>query len=462
MEYLSLTDWFLLPVVLVLIYYFARMKRNRNIEKFPEFRYYVAGLTAKILGAISLALIYAIYYGGGDTVSYFNDGICLNKLMFTNPPAFFKVIIEGTTRGNYYLFTPETGYPMYYKDLQTAFITRFTFFVTLLGFRSFIVSSVLFAWLSYMGIWRLYRVFLYEFPHLSKEMAIAVLFIPSVFFWGSGMLKDTVTFSATGFFVFNFYLLFIKRKGFFYHTIGLVLSAYIILAIKPYIFFALLPGCLLWIINNLLSKFGGSFTRAAATPVFLGIAILTGYLLLTAMSTQLGAYSLDTVLDKAVVTQQDLKADYYKGNTFDIGDFDPTIPSMLGKAPKAINAALFRPFLWESNNIVMMMSGLENFIILLFTFILVLKLKVIGIFKYFFKHHLLTFALVFSLFFAFSVGISTPNFGSMVRYRIPILPFYVASLFIIRYYHKLEKQETKIKKEITSGTIIPAERLQVT
>jgi hypothetical protein len=34
------------------------------------------------------------------------------------------------------------------------------------------------------------------------------------------------------------------------------------------------------------------------------------------------------------------------------------------------------------------------------------------------------------------VGLATANFGSLVRYKIPLMPFYVASLFIIRHYDK--------------------------
>jgi hypothetical protein len=59
------------------------------------------------------------------------------------------------------------------------------------------------------------------------------------------------------------------------------------------------------------------------------------------------------------------------------------------------------------------------------------------------KNHLLTFSLIFSLFFAFSVGISTSNFGSLVRYRIPALPFFVACLFIMQYYFDLRNREEK-------------------
>lgn len=49
---------------------------------------------------------------------------------------------------------------------------------------------------------------------------------------------------------------------------------------------------------------------------------------------------MDKVLERAVITYKDLKADYYGGNSFDIGEFDATIPSMLSKAPAAINTAL--------------------------------------------------------------------------------------------------------------------------
>ena len=453
MEYLSLTDCVFLPFVLFLIYYYARVKRNRNIEKYPEFKYYVPGLTAKVVGAIAIALIYSIYYSGGDTLNYYHDGLCMNKLLFSNPQGFYQIFKEGANINNLFYFSPDTGYPVYWRDKQTYLVTRFTFFTELISFRSFIVSSVLFSWFSFLGIWRLYRVFLYEFPHLAKQMAIAVLFIPSVFFWGSGMLKDSVTFSAVGFFTFNFYLLFVRRQGMFLHLIGLILSTYVIISIKPYIFFALLAGSLIWIINNMLTGLGGSFTRAAAAPVFFLIAFITGYLLLMNMSSQMGQYSLDNVLYKAVESQQDLKAEYYHGNTFDIGEFDPTIPSMLSKAHLAINAALFRPYIWETKNAVMIMSGIENLFILLFPIIVLFRVKFLGILRFFFKHHLLTFSLVFSLFFAFSVGLTTPNFGSMVRYRIPILPFYVASLFIIQYYYKQEaaERDNLIKLELAQG-----------
>ena len=48
---------------------------------------------------------------------------------------------------------------------------------------------------------------------------------------------------------------------------------------------------------------------------------------------------------------------------------------------------------------------------------------------------------MFSLFLAFAIGISTSNFGSLVRYKIPVMPFYIASLFIINYYDSLRDKK---------------------
>lgn len=44
----------------------------------------------------------------------------------------------------------------------------------------------------------------------------------------------------------------------------------------------------------------------------------------------------------------------------------------------------------------------------------------------------LTLCFVFSLIFAISVGLSSGNFGTLVRYKIPLMPFYLAGLYIMQ------------------------------
>src|SRR5204863_6610418 len=171
------------------------------------------------------------------------------------------------------------------------------------------------------------------------------------------------------------------------------------------------------------------------------ISLLSGYLMLRLMSGFLGEYSLENVLDKAVLTQNDLKSDYYQGSSFDIGSFDATVTGIISKMPSAINAALFRPYIWETYNLTMLMSGIENLFLLIFTIYLTIKLRFYNLFRLMFRHRILFFTVYFSIFFAFSVGLTTSNFGSMVRYKIPAIPFFLVSLFVIADTYKEMKED---------------------
>ena len=55
-------------------------------------------------------------------------------------------------------------------------------------------------------------MFCEEYPRMTKELAIAFLFIPSVIFWGSGIMKDTYTFTAACWMTSSVYGLFLKLK----------------------------------------------------------------------------------------------------------------------------------------------------------------------------------------------------------------------------------------------------------
>lgn len=451
---LNLKDLVLTPLVIFLILYVSTLYKNYQIRKNSSFEYYIPGLLAKIFGAISVCLIYQFYYRGGDTTAYFSDGVTMVNLLFKNPSYFFNILFYGTspTSSSYYFFDNMTGYPHYANDSATFFVVRLTCLLVLISLKSFMVTTILLASISYIGVWRLYQVFVSEFPEVKKELAIAVLFIPSVFFWGSGLLKDTITLSCLGFYIYSFYKAFIKRQNLLLHGIFIIIGAYIILSIKPYIFFALLPGSLLWISGSVIEKVRGTFLKFFLTPLVLFIFLGSGYLMLDSLSGKLSHYTIENILERAVIVQHDLKQDYYFGNSFDIGEFEATIPSILSKAPLAITAALFRPFLWEVNNPVMFLSALENTGMLLLSIYLIFKVRVVKFIKLIFTHNLLVFSMVFSLFFAFSVGLATSNFGSLVRYKIPMLPFYVASLFIIRHFDiKLSQKNSNIEISSEAG-----------
>jgi len=85
---------------------------------------------------------------------------------------------------------------------------------------------------------------------------------------------------------------------------------------------------------------------------------------------------------------------------------------------------------------VMVLSGLENLFMLGFSLYILINIKFAILIRSLFSNPLLVFAFLFSLFFAFSVGLTTANYGALARLKIPCIPFYLSSLFILYYLNK--------------------------
>lgn len=441
MRFYSILDLVFGPLYLLLILVIANVYANKMRILHPEYKYFLNGLIAKIIGGVGLAFVYTVYYPGGDTLQYFSDALAFQKLVFVDFDSFMVVFFKKADISNFLYFNSETGYPAYCRDPKAWFVVKCSLFLVGFGMQSYLATTILCATLSFFGVWKLYLVFVNEFPDLKKELAIAFLFIPSVFFWGSGLLKDTFTISALGYIVWCLYNFIKLKKDLLKSFIILILATIVILSIKPYILVGLLPAVIIWLIKVNLNKIRGAMLRTAAVPLLVIFGLGLGYLFMLSLGEALAEYKLDSILDKAVVNQRDLKSDYHKGNAFDIGEFEPTASGILSKFPIATFSAIYRPLIIESNNTVMFMSGIENLLILIFSIRVLMKVKFFGIFRFVFKNELLTFSFFFSILFAYSVGLSTSNFGSLVRYKIPCMPFFVASLYIINYLKEKENAE---------------------
>lgn len=453
MNVYSLLDVLFVPIYLFIILFSARIYQGKKVLENSEYRYLLPGLVVKILGGVGLALVYTVYYPGGDTLQYYWDSLAFQKLMFVDFKSFWYVLTAKADISNFYYFNSETGYPAYCRDPKAWFVVKISLFLVGLSMQSFLITTILCSALSFIGIWKLYRVFAQEFPELQKEMAISFLFIPSVFFWGSGLLKDTFTLAALGFFISGAYNMLITNKGFIRGFITMLLSGFIIVSIKPYILVGLVPSLILWLIFKFIKKIQVSTIRSIAFPLLLILGVAFGYVFLQIMGDSLQEYKLDSFLDKAAINQKDLKSDYHKGNSFDIGEFDPTIQGISSKFFIAIYSAIFRPMIFEVNNTVMFLASIENLVILFLTIRVLLYIRIFRIFRYVQSHHLLVFSFSFSILFAFFIGLSTSNFGALVRYKIPCIPFFIASMYIIRHLHaKFLAEQDKLKVQLYDGS----------
>lgn len=418
--------------------YFAR-KKNQRIKTQPEYRFFLWGLYAKIIGGIFFSLIYFYYYKGGDTISYFYSALPLSKLARVDQLGFLTVLFGENSVENRQWFTMETGWPYdyIYADDRTFMVIRLITPVIMLSFESYLITTVMIASLSYIGVWRCYQTFVRYFPNLKTQLAIAFLFMPSCIFWGSAILKDTFTFSAVCWYIHAVDNVVFRRKRGLGNIAALVLSMWLIIAIKPYIFMSLFPLSLLWISYNRLSRIRNALIKYIVLPI--GFAIMLGISLVVifSMSESLDKFSPDNALNTIMITHADLKrTEEYGANYFDVGELEDNWASVIAKFPVATNAALFRPYLWECKNVVMILAGLENTFLLFMTLLLLWRARIFFVITMTLNNPIVLLCILFTLFYGFVTGITTPNFGALVRFKIPLLPFFVSALYIMFYMVK--------------------------
>ncbi len=431
-------EWIMLAIYCIVIFAITFGRQVAMIGKNPLYRYFTWAVFAKIVSSVVFCLIYIYYYEGGDTVSYYESARALVNLAMKDIGSYFDVMTSSPSLSGYMTFDRETGYPWPYMyfDKQTFFVSKAISPIVFASFKSYLVTSILLAWLSFFGVWKFFLTLCRYFPGLETRLAIGVLFVPSVLFWGSGILKDTITFSTVCWFIVGIDYFVMQKKNRITNGMIILVSLYILLSVKPYILYSLFPGTLIWIGSSRMKRIDSKFIRFTLAPIVIVLSIALGYVGLSILGSSMGKFSVSTMIQTAAETQHDLKQDYYEGSSFDIGDFEPTITGMLSKVPAAMAVGLFRPYVWEARNVGVVISGIENFIYLLLVVFLLFKIiasprkffKVLGDFP------ILTFLLCYTLFFSVMVGLSTSNFGALVRFKIPFMSCYVALILILHYF----------------------------
>tara|TARA_B100000767_G_scaffold269640_1_gene291792 strand:- start:111 stop:1436 length:1326 start_codon:yes stop_codon:yes gene_type:complete len=434
---ISIEDLVLVPLYLFIIIGLASLIKSNNIKQHPEYKYFVKGLWFKLIGVSAFISIYLFYYGGGDTTAYFKGAKALGNLLMQDFSKGFAVLFN--TDGYYNSFSSfnyETGFPVYsyYNNENTFLICRLSAPLYILGSKSFLITSFLTAVFSFVGMWKFFRLLNILYPRNSKIFAYLVLFMPSLIFWGGGIMKDSFMLGATCWITYSFYHVLIARQKIFWNVCFIALNMAMVLNCKSYILISLIPGFLFWVNNSYLKNVKNTIIRILIFPALVLIFTGAGVLIFNGLSDSMGVYgSLEGAIKKAQITQDDLLNErHYGGNNYKLDLIDGSISGLLSSAPLAIFTALFRPLPWEIGSSTMVISAIENTVLLLFLLYSLIRVGPFQFLKIAFNDPFLIYCLSFSLVFAFGVGIASTNFGALVRYKIPLMPFFFSLIYVIR------------------------------
>ena len=436
-ERITYLDFLLTPFLGAFIYLIAKRYRDRHFSPYHPYRiYFLPALLFKMVGAVSICLIYTYYYKGGDTVNYFYHSQVVNHAMSESPAKWLNLLLGLPDR-----FDPEyfeyTRLMEWYGKESTYKVVQFTSIFSLLTFNSFIPTALLFAVMAFTGMWALFVTFANLYPTLREPIATATLFIPSVALWGSGIFKDTLCMFALGWLCYATLEFFINKNRSTKNLIFLAASFWLLSIVKIYIIICFVPALAGWVIFQNTSRIKNKSFAVIVNLIGISAAVIAFFFLFGKFSESLGRYSLDEIQKTSETTRRWISYVSQKesGSLYGLGIFDPSFTGMLTKFPQAVNVTLFRPYLWESSKPIIFFNAIESFIFLILTLKLIFSVGLKNIIQSITSNYTVQFTFIFSIIFAFAVGISSYNFGSLSRYKIPCIPFYLLTLILIFYQH---------------------------
>ncbi len=413
--------WLLLTVLFVSWFYFAKIQSIKNNK------YFLSSIFFKILAALGFSFIYLFYYQGGDTFAYWDGAVKLNNLFWESPKDYLWEMVNPSDIFNQRLhFNSTTGYPpsWIYKEPESFFVSKVLSFFSFITFNSYWATTIILATIGGGISWYFYYILSKLNLHKDSVIAFAVLFLPSVSFWCFGISKDTVVYLALillcSYLVKTFLL---KEKLSVSRAILMLFCVFLIYHIRIHVIVAMFPALILAFGSHITRKIHDNRIKKFSIRLLLYM-ISAGFLLFYIQASS-GGGDLQKIMDDLIIIQQDFAQNTtYGDKRYTIFMQDYSVQSILLSIPSAILAAIYRPYIWEALNPMLLLNGLESLVLIYLTFQFITdsfteKVKIIR------QNELLNFSLIFILIMGFSVGFTSGLFGVLVRFKAVVLPFFI-------------------------------------
>ena len=401
----------------------------------------------KVIFGVSLWAIYTFYYtdrATADIYKYFDDSEVIFNTLKTNPIDYFKLLLGiGNNTPAFDHYYSEMSYwarkvdSSIYNDSHT--IIRFNALVRLFSFGYYNVHTVVICFLSLIGLTAIYKTFVNQLQDKKRELLFAVFLLPSVLFWGSGVLKEGLILFALGLLIYYSNKLFSKKA-----ILMCIATALLLAFSKFYVWLAIFPSIALLVWSN----------KASTPPAFLKLVIILSIIgviglnidSFTSIQNPLVTLSQKQYEFNLLATGQLTDSNHNPIPTaksiIEINRLDPTLSSFLKNSPQALINTFLRPYIWEIKSPLMLLSGLETIFIL---FIFIISLLFIKPFKEI-CWPLFLFCISFVFIQFLIIGETTPILGAIARYKTIAIPFFLIAVLFILDKKKLVNKLPFLKK----------------
>ena len=400
-------------IVLLLFFYWLSRRLLFGTQPFLAQKFFLPLLSLQILAGWAMGYLYVAYYPGGDTWVYFHDISVLSNLFWKDANIYSKVVFQQTELAELY----------FANQPRALFFVKTGSLLGVFCLDNYWLLSMTFSIVSFLASWWFAARLKQHLKCKDYQVIFPFLVFPSVIFWSSGVLKETLAISMifllSGIFL-NLY--FNPKKNsqriYFQTIIGIGIS-FLLWKLKYYYAAILLPILSAALLLKWLDSLLDAKHLQAKKNWFLPIITIA----MVAVPMQLHPnLELQYVLS-ALFKNHQLSVSASLPDTYVLfPTYDDSVASFLIHFPKAVLNGLFAPMpLVQGANSLHLIAGIENLIVLM----LVSCAIVVQIMRNKRPAHLVLIVLcvLYIVVLAGLITLASPNFGSLLRYRVAYLPF---------------------------------------
>ncbi len=373
--------------------------------------FYWPALIFKLTCGILLGLLYTYYYSVGDTFGFFQDATLLAKLASTNFSTYLQFLWEGDE--SFAVWSD-----LIFKQPRSLFFVKLISFFSLITFHNYWITTLYFSFLSFAAAWFLVTTIAKSFPECALASVIAFLFFPSVVFWGSGIIKECAAMACLCFLSCIFIKQWKNIRVLPIQWVVAIWALWILWNIKYYFAAVYIPVV---VTAYVIHAFVGprlKLERARSEIIAWAIIFIIPVLLVSLIHPN---FYPERILDVIVTNYQVFESISEPNDMIRFENMKATPISMMMNSPWALVSGLFRPFIWESGSVLQFFSSIENLVLAILFVSSLPGLKAVRTSR----DRLLILAIViYCVMLSVFVTLSTPNFGTLARYRVGYLPFF--------------------------------------
>lgn len=369
-----------------------------------------SGLIIRLVSGILGGILFYTLYPETDSISFFT---------LTN-----QALDEGSL---WSIFNGNFDAGSYTNQPRVLFFIKVLSVFLLISGGSYWIASLYLTLLSFAASAYFVTSYIKIFNTHKTEVIIAFFFIPSILFWSSGILKDTLAFSA--FLILITLTLRLHQKRIRWYDVFLGLLFLIVLfKVKHYLLITWLIFTGILIAFQLFLKLKGATRWAVSLLVIGSFFTLTQFVhpYLNVERIPQTVYELNHQIIDSTNPEKQLA----------IRVEEPTWKALVMEVPKSLFVGLFRPNIFDSTPVWGIPHKIENLIltILFISSILIFIQKKPKV-----NWHIVIPSIVCICMLAILLTMTTPNLGTLVRYKNAFMPFLFFLVSILPYQYITSK-----------------------